>query len=293
MQNTENLKTQLKMIKRRLPQDTAIIKCGLSEKTLAAVKSTTDFIGKSVSAMFYTSKLVLQAIASSDEIDGTVSHEKLVELLSAAFERVYEQDDRGPTQNLRTIPGTTNTEMAQIAQYLLDNEYEISSVQNAGAQKRPAPIVLRAQFVKQQLEQTKTLTANLENREAEIRQLKLASKMKQSELSEMQIRKDLAEKRVSVLQANTVNTEELQRKCDAAMAALKRCEEILMLFLFFCLHIFLPRSKEKVFEESMDHLQKDIESLESERGALREKLKGYGNKKGGDLKASTAFGIYF
>lgn len=64
-------------------------------------------------------------------------------------------------------------------------------------------------------------------------------------------------------------------------------------FIFIFLHIFLPRSKEKVFEESMDHLQKDIESLENERGALREKLKGYGNKKGGDLKASTAFGIYF
>lgn len=39
----------------------------------------------------------------------------------------------------------------------------------------------------------------------------------------------------------------------------------------------------------MDHLQCDIDSLESERGQLREKLKSYGTKKG-DLKASTAFG---
>lgn len=42
----------------------------------------------------------------------------------------------------------------------------------------------------------------------------------------------------------------------------------------------------------MDHLQTDIDSLESERGALREKLKGYSSKKG-DLKASTAFGVFF
>jgi dynactin 1 len=40
----------------------------------------------------------------------------------------------------------------------------------------------------------------------------------------------------------------------------------------------------------MDHLQSDIDSLENERGALREKLKVYGNKKG-DLKTTTALDI--
>ena len=54
--------------------------------------------------------------------------------------------------------------------------------------------------------------------------------------------------------------------------------------------MFLFCSKEKEFEETMDHLQSDIDSLESERGALREKLKVYGNKKG-DLKTTTALDI--
>jgi dynactin 1 len=40
----------------------------------------------------------------------------------------------------------------------------------------------------------------------------------------------------------------------------------------------------------MDHLQSDIDSLESERGQLREKLKGYTSKKG-DLKTTTALDI--
>lgn len=40
----------------------------------------------------------------------------------------------------------------------------------------------------------------------------------------------------------------------------------------------------------MDHLQSDIDSLEMERGALREKLKGFGSKKG-DLKTTTALDI--
>lgn len=155
------------------------------------------------------------------DIDATVSNAKLLEFLAASFERVYEQDDRGPSQNLRTMLETTNIEIAQLVQYLLDNEYEIMS-----AARKPvptAPIVLRAQFVKKQLEETKTLTANLENREAEIRQLKLSAKMKQSELSEMQVRKDLAEKKLSVLQNDhEVNTEKLQRKYEETCQLLQK-----------------------------------------------------------------------
>jgi dynactin 1 len=36
--------------------------------------------------------------------------------------------------------------------------------------------------------------------------------------------------------------------------------------------------KEKEFEETMDHLQADIDSLESERGELKDKLKNYSKK---------------
>lgn len=39
----------------------------------------------------------------------------------------------------------------------------------------------------------------------------------------------------------------------------------------------------------MDHLQSDIDTLENEKGALREKLKAHSSKKG-DLKSTTAFG---
>lgn len=41
----------------------------------------------------------------------------------------------------------------------------------------------------------------------------------------------------------------------------------------------------------MDHLQNDIDSLESERGVLREKLKIYNSNKKGDLKTTTALDI--
>ena len=50
--------------------------------------------------------------------------------------------------------------------------------------------------------------------------------------------------------------EKLQRKLDDAMAMLKR--------------------KEKEFDETLNHFQADIDNLESERGDLKNKLKGRG-----------------
>jgi dynactin 1 len=38
------------------------------------------------------------------------------------------------------------------------------------------------------------------------------------------------------------------------------------------------KRKEKEFEETMDHLQADIDSLESERGELKEKVKNISKK---------------
>ncbi|XP_065076699.1 dynactin subunit 1 isoform X3 [Ochlerotatus camptorhynchus] len=271
-QNVDSVKQQLKLVKRRLPQDVSVTKCNLSMNTLQNLKKTAEALNKLMSAMFYSAKQVIQMVTADPESEVSVPHDKLWEMLSSACEKVYEQDDLGPSQNIRTVLSKTSTDMSQLAQYLLDHEYEIMAGTNAKPEEKPtAPIILRAQAVKKQLEETKTLTATLENREAEIRQLKLAAKLKQNELSEMQIRKDLAEKKLSVLQQDhETNTARLQKQYDEVCQRLKQ--------------------KEKEFEETMDHLQSDIDSLESEKSSLRDKLKTYSSKKG-DLKTTTALDI--
>ncbi|XP_055637858.1 dynactin subunit 1 isoform X2 [Toxorhynchites rutilus septentrionalis] len=272
IQNVESVKQQLKLIKRRLPQDVTITKCNLSMNTLQNLKKTTESLNKFMSVMFYSAKQVAQIVTADPETEVSIPHDKLWDIISNACEKVYEQDDLGPSQNIRSVLSKTSTDMSQLAQYLLDHEYEIMSGTNLKTEEKPmAPIILRAQAVKKQLEETKTLTATLENREAEIRQLKMAAKLKQSELSEMQIRKDLAEKKLSVLQQDhETNTARLQKQYDELCQRLKQ--------------------KEKEFEETMDHLQSDIDSLESEKSSLRDKLKTYSSKKG-DLKTTTALDI--
>lgn len=234
LQNAESVRQQLKLIKRRLPQDSSIVKCGLSPKTIQTLRQTNEQLGKAMTALFIASKLIMQSIVATaaetteDIATVTVTNGKIIELLAIACEKVYEQDDRGPAQNLKTVLAATNTDMAQLAQYLLDNEYEIMSVTATAAahavkEKTMPPIAQRAQFVKKQMEETKALKATVENREAEIRQLKLAAKVKQQELSEMQYRKDLAEKKVSVLQQDhDTNTEKLQRKYEEVSEMLRK-----------------------------------------------------------------------
>lgn len=239
LQNAESIRQQLKLIKRRLPQDSTVIRCGLSDKTIATLRQTNENLGKSMNTLFLASKAVLHSISvTSAEATGdistvTVSNIKIMELLAIACEKVYEQDDRGPSQNLKTALSTTNTDIAQLAQYLLDNEYEILSVTSATKQDKPqAPLTLRAQFVKKQMEETKALKATVENREADIRQLKVDLKLKVQELSEMQYRKDLAEKKVSVLQQDfEKNAEKLQRQRDEIAEQLKRYAIVLSLKL--------------------------------------------------------------
>jgi len=57
----------------------------------------------------------------------------------------------------------------------------------------------------------------------------------------------------------------------------------------------LLKRKEKEFEETMDHLQADIDCLESERGELKEKMKSISKKAilEGMARSSAAGGIYF
>lgn len=239
LQNTDTIRQQLKLIKRRLPQDSTIIKCGLSEKKITELRQINEQLGKCMTTLFNASKGIMSSISTTaaetteDIANVTVPNSKVMELLAIACEKVYEQDDRGANQNLKTALSASNTDIAQLAQYLLDNEYEILSVATAAKQaKVQPPISLRAQFVKKQMEETKALKATVENREADIRQLKIDAKIKQQELSEMQYRKDLAEKKLSVLQQEFEKTsEKLQQQRDEIAEQLRMY--VLLSYFYF------------------------------------------------------------
>lgn len=116
------------------------------------------------------------------------------------------------------------------------------------------PVALRAEEYKAEAKESEGLRVKLESKDEAMRDLKRAMKEKSEELSEMNVRKDKAEKKLSDAARDAeLMREKLQRKLDDAQALLVR--------------------KEKEYEETMDLLQSDIDSLESEKGELKLKLK--------------------
>merc|ERR1719420_2223053 len=116
------------------------------------------------------------------------------------------------------------------------------------------PVLLRAEIFKNEIKEAESMKYKLENKDLDIKEMKKTMKMKSDEMSELQIRKDKAEKKLTDANRDAeLMREKLQRKLDDAHQTLKR--------------------KEKEFEDTMDHLQKDMDSLESERGELKNKLK--------------------
>lgn len=112
----------------------------------------------------------------------------------------------------------------------------------------------------------------------------------------MVIRKDLAESKLgNVHKDYALNTEKLQvglnqileqtnLLTDAIFDLQRKYDDCQMLL----------KRKEKEFEETMDHLQADIDSLESERGELKEKMKTISKKAimEGMARSSAAGGQY-
>ncbi|XP_074029594.1 dynactin subunit 1 isoform X2 [Leptinotarsa decemlineata] len=247
------LQQQLKLVKRRLPPDASIANLGLSKETIENLYQCYQQAGKIIKTLHDIVKTTIQTLLSEGGMENGISQEKLKEIAHSASDKVYEQDDLGPVQSIKNSLTYLLNEATKIAQFLLDNEYEISTASSSIDEKVP-PIQIRAESVKKELEQTKTLTSKLENKESDIKELRKLLKEKQEQLSEMTIRKELAEKKLgNVNKDYELTIEKLQRKLEEAHNYYKK--------------------KDKEFEETLDHLQSDIDSLENEKGEMKEKLK--------------------
>jgi hypothetical protein len=96
-------------------------------------------------------------------------------------------------------------------------------------------------------------------------------RLKQEELVEMSLRRDLLEKRVETLsKEREVEGGRMGRKVEDLQALLHR--------------------KEREFREGLDQFQKDIDALEKEKAELKERMKALIRKSGGEGGESRDFG---
>lgn len=253
----EQLHQQLKLVKRRIPPDSHLANLGLNKEVYENLYQCYQQSQKVMKTLQDIVKTSVQVVSTSGDEKG-LSQDKIKDLAINASDKVYEQDDLGPVQSIKNSLSFILTQITQIAQFLQDNEFEITTA-NKNEDKPTPPIKVRAEVVRKELEQTKTLTSKLENKESDIKELRKTIKEKQEQLSEMTIRKELAEKKLgNVNKDYELTIEKLQRKLEEAHNIFKK--------------------KEKEFEETLDHLQTDIDSLENEKGEMKEKLKSLSKK---------------
>ncbi|XP_045530157.1 dynactin subunit 1 isoform X5 [Pieris brassicae] len=257
--SSSSLQQQLKAVRRRLPPGVNLSNLPLDLQLLDRLRGESAIaLWRCARAISLAARAACACAATAGErADGApLPHQQLQAIWTAATDKIYQQDDHGPVKTIKHGLSIVTSDVIKLANFTQDKEYDVMSLTNVAQDKPTPPIVLRAQHVKKQLEETKTLTIRLENKEADIKELKKILKTKQEEISEMQIRRDFAEKKLSTAARDAeLKAQELQRKLEDVSNQLKR--------------------KEKEFEDTMDHLQQDIDSLESERGALRDKLKMY------------------
>ena len=285
------LKQVVKSMKRRLPQkeeqvsltgvsanggDTAASSCTyiLSAEPVVIYSATeaqkTDMAVKDVSKLTKAFGLFCkngtQQASLLSESESGIPIQKLTNLLKNAVDSVYLEDtyppmgdDETPLNGFEIIKSIMKKTIKTIGEQnraLQDGEWDVSDIikEKESRSSIVAPVLIRAETYKQEIKDAEGMKYRLESKEDGLKELKRSLKEKAEELSEMQVRKDKAEKRVNDATRDAeMIREKLQRKLDDTQALLKR--------------------KEKEFEETMDQLQTDIDSLENERGELKSKLK--------------------
>lgn len=241
-------------IKRRLPTDGSTGPINLPVETTPRMTQCAGHLSRLLKTMLAWCRMVSQQLSVSSEPDSGVAIAKMRELAHAAADQVYTDDytsDNGFFDSIHASLSFVNTTFSTVSNSLVDGQYDFDGTPTVEAPK--APVGLRAQTLKAEIRDLENLRHKLDERESLIKELNIMLRNKQEELSEMNVRKEMTEKKLSNLaRDNEVATEKLTRKLEDNMLLLKR--------------------KEKEFNETLEHLQSDMATLEKEKAELKEKL---------------------
>ncbi|XP_076372177.1 dynactin subunit 1-like isoform X2 [Tachypleus tridentatus] len=247
--STDDIKQFIKKVKRRLPQEKGLIELRFPEEVQEDLIDSGTHLSRVIHAVYLLRLAAIQQVVVSGEA-GHIEAQKLKELAHEATDRAYGKEDSGP-DCLKNSMNVVVAAMNEISTAMQEGEFDHNISQD---QKPSPPVTVRSQAVKGEAKDLEAYKFKLETRETDIIELKKALKIKSEEVSEMHVRKEMAEKKLELASRDSdERVERIQRQLDETKMVLKK--------------------KEKDFEETLDHLQADIDALETERGELKDKLK--------------------
>ncbi|XP_022080743.1 dynactin subunit 1-like isoform X2 [Acanthaster planci] len=174
---------------------------------------------------------------------------RLEEIAERASDLAYGKQDKGPYQSFRESLVRAMVIMSKISQAVQEGEYD----SNVPMDKIQPPIARRAIKVKSEICDSEGLGHKLELKDSEIKDLKRQLKLKQEEVSANAVRLGLVEKK---LENASRDGEDKVGKVERELAQQHD----------------LLKKKEREFEDTLDHMQSDIDALEREKLELKQRL---------------------
>ena len=201
-------------IKRRLPADGSTGPINLPLEVPPKLLQTAGHLTKLLKTMQSWCRALTQQLSVSSEPDSGVPVAKMRELAHAAADQVYIDDytsDGGFFDCVNASLAYVNGSYATVSTALVDGHYDFDGT--PPNEVKQAPVGLRAQTLKAEIKDLENLRHKLEEREAFIKEINIVLRNKQEELSEMNVRKEMAEKKLSNLaRDNEVAAEKLTVK---------------------------------------------------------------------------------
>ncbi|XP_013781002.1 dynactin subunit 1-like isoform X2 [Limulus polyphemus] len=247
--STDDIRQFIKKVKRRLPQEKGLIELQFPEEVQEDLIDSGTHLSRVIHAVYLLRVAAIQQVVVSGEV-GHIEAQKLKELAHESTDRAYGKEDSGP-DCLKNSMNIVVAAVNKVSTAMQEGEFDHNISQD---QKPSPPVTVRSQAIKGEAKDLEAYKFKLETRETDIIELKKALKIKSEEVSEMHVRKEMAEKKLELASRDSdERVERIQRQLDETKMMLKK--------------------KEKDFEETLDHLQADIDALETERGELKDKLK--------------------
>nr|XP_006821979.1 PREDICTED: dynactin subunit 1-like [Saccoglossus kowalevskii] len=179
-----------------------------------------------------------------------INIKKFDEIACNASSSVYGREDKGPYQSIRGSCSKLVTVVNKICLAIQEGEYDGKANVDP---KHVNPVSKRASKVKAEICDMEGLGLKLEAKDTDIKELRKHLKLKQEELSEGNVRLGLVEKKL----------ENASREADDRVEKVqKRLQELQQ----------VSKKKEREFDETLDHMQGDIDALEREKSELKTRL---------------------
>ncbi|XP_075161094.1 dctn1-related [Haematobia irritans] len=211
MEHVRAFKVQLKQLQRKIPSKT-ISFGSLQWPQLQRLHERNDHLGRLIDLLSATAREATKDIANTSKSESSgpggivasggtgndiaIDHERLWRIINFNCNKMapegYQKSPVGFFQNAIAI---LQEQLDEFQQFIKESEKALSiNLNTTYVRSEELTILQQANEVKKHYEEIKLLHHHLDEKDKEIKSLKYMAKMKQNDYSELQIRKDMAEK---------------------------------------------------------------------------------------------------